>query len=105
MSRVRIAILDTGVDHKHSKISGAEFGDTPVIVQCRSFVGGFEGHNDHSRTQDNDGHGTHIVGLVLQLAPHAEIYVAKISETRQVPVDSRIDEVSIHSTRQGFLIV
>ena len=92
MSKIKIAILDTGVDHKHSYIAGAKHGE--VLKECCSFVGPSEGATDDTRTQDSEGHGTFIVGLITQLAPCAEIYVAKISETRDVPVRSRIADVS-----------
>ena len=29
---------------------------------------------------DTDGHGTHLVTLLLQVAPSAEIYVARVAE-------------------------
>jgi hypothetical protein len=84
MGRVKIAILDTGVDHKHVFIDGAKSGEVPRLIECCSFVGDSDGATDNSRTQDTDGHGTHIAGLIMDLAPCAEIYVAKISNERKV---------------------
>ncbi|PMD24617.1 subtilisin-like protein [Hyaloscypha hepaticicola] len=84
MGRVKIAILDTGVDHKHLLIDGAKSGEVPRLIECCSFVGDSDGATDNSRTQDTDGHGTHIAGLIMELAPCAEMYIAKISNDRKV---------------------
>jgi hypothetical protein len=103
MGRIKIAILDTGVDHKHVFIKAVKEAEVPRLLECCSFVGDSEGATDDTRTQDSDGHGTHIAGLVMTLAPCAEIYVAKISETRKVPVRNRIAEVSRLANYLGIL--
>ena len=72
--KVRIAVLDSGID---------EEGDTMIYqaIKCgrispkgKSFVSGRAG--DWMR--DTCGHGTHVARLLLQTAPAAEIFVAKI---------------------------
>jgi subtilisin family serine protease len=93
MDRLKIAILDTGIDHEHKFIDGIKNRLPRVLMECCSFVGPSEDAESEARTQDTDGHGTHIAGLVMKLAPCAKIYIARISETRKVPLRNRIADV------------
>ncbi|KAK0727292.1 peptidase S8/S53 domain-containing protein [Lasiosphaeria miniovina] len=71
--RIRIIILDSGVDETDSLIRPAiKFGRINT-QKSRSFVG----CPDEWR-QDSCGHGTHVAQLLLKTAPAAEIYVGKI---------------------------
>ncbi|MCJ1249359.1 hypothetical protein MMC30_006582 [Trapelia coarctata] len=79
--RVKIAILDTGIDLTHPDFSKLdedhpEYGIYKDRVKgCQSFVS--------SKTEDGDssGHGTHSAALLLKLAPKANVYVARVVET------------------------
>ncbi|UNI18714.1 hypothetical protein JDV02_004967 [Purpureocillium takamizusanense] len=89
---VKIAILDTGIDLKHddfanparrrSKMGQRAARQLPEkpqrerIKACRNFVG--EPGQEEDVT-DYSGHGTHIAGLILGIAPRAELYIAKTS--------------------------
>lgn len=68
---VRIAILDSGFDPASPHIEN----DTPRIQDIQSFIPG----TDSSDIQDEIGHGTHTLGLLLKFATCAEIYVAKVA--------------------------
>jgi subtilisin family serine protease len=68
---VRIAILDSGFDPASPHIEN----DTPRIQDIRNFVPG----TDSSDIQDEIGHGTHTLGLLLKFATCAEIYVARVT--------------------------
>ena len=48
------------------------------IKDCRGFV------NDPSDYKDSYGHGTHVVRLLLDMAPSAELYIAKVSDGRNI---------------------
>lgn len=76
--RVKIAILDTGIDLLHPQIK--EYRDH--IKECKSF---FE---DSKGDTDSCGHGTHIAGLLLDVASNAELYVAKVFITGNEPTGS-----------------
>jgi len=72
---VKIAILDTGLDPEHACI---EAHDERI-----------RGHNWISKTRSTDfrdshGHGTHIAGLMLDFIPHAELYIAKVTDGKEL---------------------
>ncbi|TRX94162.1 hypothetical protein FHL15_004930 [Xylaria flabelliformis] len=82
--RVRIAVLDTGVDQGNEDFRGLvdeikdarkkqklPRTDQNPIKKIESFIG--------DDGVDNFGHGTHVAGLVLQTAPDADLYIAKVS--------------------------
>ncbi|RFN43276.1 intracellular serine protease [Fusarium flagelliforme] len=72
---VRIAILDSGLDTESPFLVEDQQLPNPRIKEVRSFIHGTEPHD----VQDEIGHGTHALGLLLKVAPCAEIYVARIA--------------------------
>lgn len=75
----RIAILDTGVEEGYAK-----------YIKCYKDFANPKGSNhptqDHSSRdspQDNTGHGTTAVRLVLKIYNKAEVYVARVFEKSQ----------------------
>lgn len=93
--RVRIAILDTGFDHNHEDFKQArtkdfigEMGDVafPVEGECaqihrvkkrRNFCVDKE-EDENEDTDDLHGHGTQVAGIILRLAPNADLYIARV---------------------------
>ncbi|RDL36320.1 uncharacterized protein BP5553_05672 [Venustampulla echinocandica] len=78
--RVKIAILDTGIDLGEDVISSL----TDRIIKNESFL------VDDKSTDDLDGHGTHVAGLILRVAPNSELYIARIAKNQ-----SLLDKISI----------
>ncbi|KAL7803904.1 hypothetical protein V8C43DRAFT_300047 [Trichoderma afarasin] len=78
--RIRIAIIDTGIDMDHPGIvayytmeSHNPSSHNPFsATRCRSWVG------SETDCHDKIGHGTNCAFLAAKAAPHAEIYVAKV---------------------------
>jgi subtilisin family serine protease len=70
--RIKVAILDTGYD---------EHADFFTITGRRNRMQGWKDWVDDSlRPEDHDGHGTHVVSLVMKIAPAADIYVARVAK-------------------------
>lgn len=70
--RVRVAILDTGVDESNSCIRAAL--DENVIVKCKGFP------QSRDPIRDMHGHGTHGASILIKVAPFVELYVARIAD-------------------------
>jgi subtilisin family serine protease len=97
--RVKVCILDTGFDGRHPFLL-----DTPFGKGLGRRIKGYIGFNDDGNIfeekrawsdwkndpqalagdayVDWDGHGTHCAGIVLQVAPEADIYIARIGRGR-----------------------
>ncbi|KAH8587056.1 hypothetical protein B0O99DRAFT_694834 [Bisporella sp. PMI_857] len=89
---VKVAIFDTGIDRTHPdfqyprskpKRSGTispvrgEVEQIKRIKACQNFC---DDRKDVEDVTDIDGHGTHVAGIILQLAPAAELYIARVCE-------------------------
>jgi subtilisin family serine protease len=84
---VRIAILDSGFDRSNPLLMDENRQFNPQIKQACSFVHNTEAHE----YQDDIGHGSHTLGLLLKVAPCAEIYIAKIAGGETLDRDSYDD--------------
>lgn len=68
--RVRIAILDTGIDQTHPVMKTA-LGDGR-IAGYKGFPEGLD------PLVDRHGHGTHGASVLMRTAPYAAIYIARV---------------------------
>ena len=84
--RLKVAVLDTGIDITHPHFDGEG-----RLKTRRSWV-------DSAADVDNCGHGTHIVSTILRLTRNVDVYVAKISEGKTVETVDPIAQV-------GFAII
>ena len=71
---VKVAVIDTGVDYLHPELAP-------------NFAGGFDFLNNDSDPMDDNGHGTHVSGIVVAardgvgmmgVAPSASLYALKV---------------------------
>lgn len=82
--RVKIAVLDTGFNKdgirgsidgiKRSRKAGG--GIATPIAATKSFF-------ETASVEDECGHGTRVLSLLLRVAPNADFYVAKVSRTME----------------------
>ncbi|UKZ49883.1 hypothetical protein TrVGV298_004136 [Trichoderma virens] len=73
---IRIAILDTGIDIRHPDIAARLEN-----IQDRYNWIKEDGNMDRSVVFDQSGHGTFAASLILDYAPDAQLYVAKIADS------------------------
>ena len=85
---VRVAILDTGANfnkrmnflYKNRIKDYWSWCGPESHVEGRSVLGN-DGQPILPEGQDEDGHGTHIMSVLLQVAPVCQVYIAKVFET------------------------
>jgi hypothetical protein len=93
--KIRIAVLDSGVDELDPKIRAAI--KSKRIKSGKSWV-------DTAYNTDNYGHGTHVTRLLLDTAPRAEIYVAKICVNKNINDDFMPGIAEVCQTQFGMSI-
>lgn len=81
---LKIAILDTGYDEDVLTFNTLVQGTSKPIV-WKDFV-----PSNSPKPVDLDGHGTHLLTLILRLGCPAEIYVARITENSQWDVGDTV---------------
>lgn len=77
--RVRVAVIDTGIDMGHIAIQAAV--ENGQIARVCDWVDGREGIEDE-KIGDSEGHGTYIASVILDMAPHVDLYIARVSKQR-----------------------
>ncbi|KLU82019.1 hypothetical protein MAPG_01098 [Magnaporthiopsis poae ATCC 64411] len=102
--RVKVAVLDTGLDVDH-----------PSILANKERIRDVKSWLPASRVTNGDdicGHGTHVTGLLLDMAPDCDVYVAQIADNEPLSphlIAKAIDhavtawQVDIVSMSFGFL--
>ncbi|KAL2690005.1 hypothetical protein Neosp_004071 [[Neocosmospora] mangrovei] len=68
---IKVAILDTGVDYTNRHFIGVRGSNGTSIKDKESFIGGDAHDNDKHK------HGTKVAALVVDIAPHVDLYIAK----------------------------
>ncbi|MFW5945288.1 MAG: S8 family serine peptidase [Candidatus Natronoplasma sp.] len=66
---VLVAVLDTGIDYNHPDLEDKMWDGM-----------GYDFVNDDDDPMDEDGHGTHVAGIVSSIAPEAELMALKVIE-------------------------
>lgn len=76
-----VAVLDTGIDHTHPDLGGG-FGEGHKVV------GGYDFVNGDAEPVDDNGHGTHVAGIIAAdgdvtgVAPAANLMAYKVLDRR-----------------------
>ncbi|KAF2196216.1 subtilisin-like protein, partial [Delitschia confertaspora ATCC 74209] len=76
---IKVAILDTGIDATHPFVKKRWHRSDIMDRGYRDFVSNVV----NTTPEDQDGHGTHVAGIILRFAPNAELYIARIAETNE----------------------
>ena len=94
---IRIAILDTGIDGTNARIRP----HWKRIKRIRDWVGptvedtySYREKSEPSLREswgDSGGHGTHVTALLLDVAPNAEIFMARIAQNSII---SNVDHIA-----------
>src|SRR6266542_4115216 len=71
MTRLRIGIVDSGVNPWHSHVRGQ-------VAGCRIFVAPDGGIQEDGDFRDSSGHGTAVAGVVREAFPDAEIFAVRV---------------------------
>ncbi len=86
---IRVAIVDTGVDYTHPDLGGC-FGSGCKVA------GGYDFVNNDADPWDDEGHGTHVAGIiaangtVVGVAPDATLYAYKVLDASGSGSDSAV---------------
>lgn len=84
--RLKVAVLDSGIDWKHIDLS---VEDRSRIKEIVTFT-----HGDAE--VDTSGHGTSIAATILRLTKNVDLYIGKIAETEEVSDGSAFIKVTLH---------
>jgi hypothetical protein len=91
-SRVKVAVLDTGIDWSDSYIRGAE----DRIVEWKNWADDRDDKDSQHQVYDSAGHGTHVTALLLKTAPEAKVYISRVADQNGAMIAAeRIAEVSL----------
>lgn len=97
-ARVKIAILDTGIDGTHpafteeKRIKGYRSWVDPV-AESKTRSSGFQASVLQDLCVDENGHGTHAADLLLRVDPLASLYVARVVQGN-TPKPEHVAEVT-----------
>jgi subtilisin family serine protease len=93
--RVRVTVIDTRIDRSHPFIKSKGWPSKKDLFYDLAQVEG----RDRGEPIDEDGHGTFIAGILLQVAPEIELSIVRIGSMRQsikedLHISEKIGEVS-----------
>ncbi len=96
---VGVCVIDTGVDYTHTDLGGCTQASF-LAGTCSKVVGGYDFVNGDNNPMDDNGHGTHVAGIVAAngtagvgiqgMAPEASIIAIKVLNSNGAGVVSDI---------------
>jgi PGF-pre-PGF domain-containing protein len=83
-----VCVLDTGVDYTHPDLGGCANTTNINNGSCAKVIGGYDFVNSDQNPMDDNGHGTHVAGIVAStnetytgIAPDANIIAIKVLDS------------------------
>lgn len=98
---VKVAVLDTGIDYNHTDLNA-------------NYAGGYNFITGTTNTLDDNGHGTHVAGIisalnngagVVGMAPEAKIYALKILDASGNGYSSNVISALDWAVNNGMQVV
>lgn len=74
---VKVAILDTGVSF-HEDVARDVYED-----RCEAYCFLDDPENPRPTTEDEDGHGTHMASIIMDISQSCKLYSARVFRSRQ----------------------
>jgi len=74
---ISVAVFDTGVDYNHPRLQRYQDPATGRI-RGQNFTMDDDGNVDSDDVMDRDGHGTHVSGTIIAMAPDVELWHYKV---------------------------
>ncbi len=91
-----VCVVDTGVDYTHPALGGCTT-ETFLAGNCGTVVAGYDFLNNDPDPFDDQGHGTHIAGIIASndemykgVAPEAKIVAVKVCNSQGVCSDADV---------------
>ncbi|KAI0439346.1 hypothetical protein F4803DRAFT_531394 [Xylaria telfairii] len=94
--RIKVAILDSGIDMQHPDFSDE---DRDRIKKIVTFISSDVGI-------DTTGHGTHVAATILRLTKNVDLYIGKITNTSSVSQrEAIVDALKFSRTQWGVHMI
>jgi subtilisin family serine protease len=94
--QVKIAILDTGVAQSSKANTPETIRRSKARLKWRQPKG-----NDMPPREDEDGHGTQVASIILQVTPFAQVFIYRIVRHREDPINPSIVADAIEDAVQA----
>jgi Subtilase family len=96
--RVKVAVIDTGVNFQHPEIEDALATEVIDEKHCRGFP------TDLDPKADKNGHGTFVVDVLLQTAPDISVYIARAFDDKGEldPTDDYMETANVRFFRPKY---
>lgn len=97
--RIKIAMLDTGIDWNDPYILGA----SDRIQGWMNWADDRQEADERKKVHDAFGHGTHVAALLLKTSPESVLYVGRVADANGCTITpEKIAEVSIAPLSSGI---
>jgi len=107
---IRVAILDSGVAFENYSDGAGTYALAPNLSGV-SFAAGYDFVNDDAHANDDQGHGTHLAGIIassdgtIPVAPGAELLPVKVLDHNNQGTELALAEGIIFATDNGANVV